>query len=96
MIVGGVGILGLALIGSGLSPSAPVCSSNVMGLSCAECLAANTASSGMGGSISGCLPFPFAMWFYSNYNKVSILFGFVMVVMTVIAGVRVYLSHRTI
>jgi hypothetical protein len=96
MIVGGLGILGIALIGSGLSPSAPVCSSNVMELSCGECLAANAASSGMGDSISGCLPFPFAMWLYSNYNKVSILFGFVMGVMTAIAGVRAYFSHKTI
>jgi hypothetical protein len=96
VLLGGLCILGVALVGYGISSPTPGCQSNVMGLSCPECLAANAASSGMGSSISGCLPFPFAIWFYSNYNKVSILFGFVMVVMPAIAGVRAYLSHRTI
>lgn len=88
LVLGGFCVLGVALIGYGLSPSSPECQSNMIGLSCAECLAANAASSGIGSSISGCLPFPFAMRFYDNFNKFSLLAGFVVVFMTGVAGVK--------
>jgi hypothetical protein len=88
VLLGGLCILGVALVGYGISSPTPGCQSNVMGLSCSQCLQSNAASSGVGTSISGCLPFPFAMWFYDHFGEISALFGFVMVVLTVIAGVN--------
>ena len=88
IILAGFFILGVGTMGLGLSPSSPECPSNVMGLSCSECVESNAASSGVGMSISGCLPFPFAIQIYDNYNQITLIAGFVIVFMSSVAGVK--------